>query len=100
MSKVFLTPFLIAALLLLPSCSSDEAKACEAAKQAATEFIIQRDISWNKYEESRKNKTFDNTNYNKAYEAEENSQRTIVNNQSCFTPQQVAEAQTYLSNLK
>jgi len=40
MPKVFLTPLLIAGLLLLPSCSKDEtaAKSCEQAQQNYTQY--------------------------------------------------------------
>jgi uncharacterized protein YceK len=85
---------------LLSGCSSAEAKACEAAKQAKVEFEAQRDIIWTEYQKNVKLQGFDNTNYDKAYEQETNARRTIVNNQNCFTPKEVAEAQTYLSKVK
>ena len=86
MTRVFLTPFVIAGLLFLPSCSSAEAKACEAAEQANIDFAVQRAFYMNA-----------GNDYAKAQQAETNRARVIVNNSSCFTPQQVAAAQTYIS---
>lgn len=96
MPKVFLTPFLIAGLLLLPSCSSAEKKLCNKAEIARQDYYDEAasfqsrakafpegSVTWD-YER-------------KAFEAYKNSLQVILNNPKCFTPQQVVEAQDYLA---
>ena len=101
MPKVFLSLLLFAGLLLLPGCSNAEAKACEAAEQATIDLLAKRDFHWGRYQSYVRLQEFDKENhYSQAQEAEANRQRVIVNNLNCFTPQQVAEAQTYISKIK
>jgi len=95
MPKLFLTPFVIAGLLFLPSCSSAEAKACKDAEQARAEFIEAANNYYTQYE-----KGIDGNLYSQAEEQYINAQRVVINNPSCFTPTEVAEAQTNLSKLK
>ncbi len=96
MPKVFLTPLLIAGLLLLPSCSSAEAKACEAAQLAnknyyekAGEFNGEAVLKITPEEESKELLALARGEYSR-------SQRVIVNNPTCFTPKELVEAQIYL----
>jgi hypothetical protein len=89
MPRLFLTPFVIAGLLLLPSCSSAEAKACKAAKEA---YISNKEIGDKNI--NRKTDSSDLGKYKrigrKAYFV---ANKIIVNNQKCFTPEQVVKAQ-------
>ena len=101
MPKVFLTPYLIAALLLLPGCTSNEVKACNAAEQAVIEYEVESADKLTAYNnEINKNQRYDSSLSSKAAEAYLNSLRVIVNNPGCFTPKQVAEAQSFLSKVK
>ena len=95
MPKLFLTPFVIAGLLFLPSCSSAEAKACEAAEQARAEFQVASDNFLAQF-----NKESYPNLYEQAREQYINALRVVVNNSNCFTPAVVAEAQTNLSKLE
>ena len=100
MPRLFLTPFVIAGLLFLPSCSSAEAKACEAAEQARAEYEKETNVLWDK-KQAKDNASL----FIEGLALEEQvrktylkSQRIIANNPSCFTPKQVVEAQTYILN--
>ena len=110
MPRAFLTPFVIAGLLFLPSCSSAEAeraRACEMAISSSrfhfakyeayfedfkTELAAELEKSGKgvspKIESLIKNST----------ESREKSWRIKVNNQSCFTPDEVLEAQDGLAD--
>ena len=101
MPKLFLTPFVIAGLLFLPSCSNAEAKACEAAEQARIEYELQSEVNFTAYQkEIDDNKRYVSPLFIKGVELLTNSKRVIVNNPKCFTPQQVVEAQSYLLTVK
>jgi len=102
MPKLFLTPFVIAGLLFLPSCSSAEAKACKAAEQARAEYEIEtKELYDKKQAKSNASLFFEALELDKqARETYLKSQKVIVNNPSCFTPKQVVEAQTYISKIK
>ena len=102
MPRVFLTPFVIAGLLFLPSCSNAEAKACEAAEQARAEYEIETKELWDKKQaKSNASLFFEALALDEqAKETYLKSQRVIANNPSCFTPKQVVEAQTYISKIK
>jgi hypothetical protein len=101
MPKLFLTPFVIAGLLFLPSCSNAEAKACEAAEQARIEYELQSEVNFTAYQkEIDDNKRYVSPLFIKGVELLSNSKRVIVNNPKCFTPQQVVEAQSYLLTVK
>jgi hypothetical protein len=98
MPKLFLTPLLIAGLLLLPSCSSAEAKACKAAEQARAEYEKETKVLWDKKQAKDNASLFiEGLALDKQVrETYLKSQRVIANNPSCFTPKQVVEAQTYI----
>jgi hypothetical protein len=80
---------LILFVSLLSSCSSAEAKACKAAKEA---YLSNKEIGDKNI--NRKTDTSDLGKYErigkKAYFV---ANKIIVNNQKCFTPEQVVEAQ-------
>jgi len=101
MPRLFLTPFVIAGLLFLPSCSNAEAKACEAAEQARIEYELQSEVNFTAYQkEIDDNKRYESALFIRGVELLSNSKRVIVNNPKCFTPQQVVEAQSYLLTVK
>jgi hypothetical protein len=79
----FLTLLVIAGLLFLTSCSSAETKACEAAREA-------RDVYFAQYESPKGGDAYD------AIVALQNSKQVVWNNQDCFTPEEVIEAQNWL----
>jgi outer membrane murein-binding lipoprotein Lpp len=92
---------LVLAVSLLSGCSNAEAKACKAAEQAKIEYELQSDVNFNAYQkEIDDNKKYYSAIFIKGVELLSNSKRVIVNNPKCFTPQQVAEAQTYLLTVK
>jgi len=96
MPKVYLTPLLIAGLLLLPSCSSDEAKACKAAIKAHDDFYHEA----GEYNGKAVLKITPEVERKKLMQYGRNayyrSQKVILNNPSCFTPKQLVEAQIYV----
>ena len=98
MPKVFLAPLLVVGLLLLPGCSSAEDKACEAAQK-----VVEEDM--NKAQELLLSaKDLDKNGYGlqanevrgEILRTSEKLNRAILKNQSCFTPEQLVEAQRYL----
>ena len=102
MPRALLIPFVICGLLLLPSCSDKDVNACEAAQQ-----IVEDDT--NKVQELLlSSKELDKNGYGlqanevrgEILRTSEKINRLIVKNQSCFTPEQVGQAQTYISNIK
>jgi hypothetical protein len=102
MNRALLTPFVIAGLLLLPSCSSAEAKVCKAAEQARADYETETNELWDKKQaKSNASLFFEALALDEqAKETYLKSQRVIANNPSCFTPKQVVEAQTYISKIK
>ena len=74
---------------LLTGCSSSEAKACKAAKEAY--------ISNKKIGDENINRKSDSSNLGKYRAKGEHfyfiANKIIVNNQKCFTPEQVVKAQ-------
>ena len=119
MSRLFLTPFVIAGLLLLPSCSSDKensapspeedfyAKLCNVAVETYNELIVERDKQkaiWDKVERDAQaaqdvsileGRAVPRAKYD---EAKLKAALVQVNNPSCFPPLDVAEAQIWLQN--
>ena len=96
MPKVFLAPLLVAGLLLLPGCSSAEDKACEAAQKAHNDFYNEAG-EYNgkavlKITPESERKQLMQYGRNAYYR----SQKVILNNPSCFTPEQLVEAQIYV----
>lgn len=102
MPKVFLTPVLIAGLLLLPSCSSSETKACEAAKKAYLDLsaqsralgesikILEQGSLILQAQQKRKEQLF----------TAKAAFLVKINNQSCFTPEEVSIAQLLLKEIE
>jgi hypothetical protein len=87
---------LILLVSLLSGCSSAEDKACEAARKSHKDLVY---IA-GEYNGAAVLKTTPDIEASKllklgSYEFNK-SQKVIVNNASCFTPEQVAEAQIYL----
>ena len=102
MPSALLIPFVICGLLLIPSCSSSDANACEAAQQ-----IVEDDT--NKVQELLlSSKDLDKNGYGlqanevrgEILRTSEKINRLIVKNQSCFTAEQVAEAQSYIASIE
>jgi hypothetical protein len=102
MPRALLIPFVICGLLLIPSCSSSDANACEAAQQ-----IVEDDT--NKVQELLlSSKDLDKNGYGlqanevrgEILRTSEKINRLIVKNQSCFTAEQVAEAQSYIASIE
>jgi len=102
MPRVLLIPFVICGLLLIPSCSSTGKNACEAAQQ-----VVEDDI--NKARELLLSaKDLDKNGYGlqanevrgEILRTSEKINRAILKEQSCFTPQQVREAQTYIASIE
>lgn len=102
MPRQFLTPFVIAGLLFLPSCSSAEAKACETATKAYSELKAQSQ------ELGKSIKVLEQGSL--IFEAREKRKKQMfiakqtllvkINNPSCFTPQEVSEAQLVFKELE
>ena len=83
---------LILFVSLLSGCSSSEEKACKAAKEA---YLSNKEIG-----DKNINRKSDTTYLGKYRDIGERAyyvaNKIIVNNQKCFTPEQVVEAQIYL----
>jgi hypothetical protein len=102
MPRALLIPFVICGLFLIPSCSSTDAKACDAAQQ-----IVEEDT--NKVQELLlSSKDLDKNGYGlqanevrgEILRTSEKINRLIVKDQSCFTAEQVAEAQIYIASIE
>ena len=112
MSKALLTPFVIAGLLLLASCSDsgvEKAIVCQTAKDDSRYYSDGYETNKELY----RDQTYKNlveTGFIENYQSKEflkemnenfyNSQLIIVNNQSCFLPSEVTEAQGHVKRLK
>ena len=102
MPKVFLAPLLVVGLLLLPGCSSAEDKACEAAQKVVEEdmdkaqelLLSAKDLDKNGYGLQA------NEVRGEILRTSEKINRLIVKDQSCFTAEQVAEAQSYIASIE
>jgi len=101
MPRIFITPFVIAGLLFLPSCSSAEAKACEAA--LLTHNSLEQEINRDTKAVEGELKQQDTVLYEYVLsQLPINRKRlllVIVNNQACFTPFEVANAQIELEKM-
>jgi len=87
---------LVLLVSLLSSCSSAEAKACEAAQKAHNDFYDEAG-EYNgkavlKITPESERKQLMQYGRNAYYR----SQKVILNNPSCFTPEQLVEAQIYV----
>ena len=102
MPRALLIPFVICGLLLIPSCSSSDANACEAAQH------IVEDDSSKVQELLLSSKDLDKSGYGlqanevrgEILRTSEKINRLIVKDQSCFTAEQVAEAQSYIASIE
>jgi hypothetical protein len=102
MPRALLIPFVICGLFLIPSCSSSDANACDAAQQIVKDdsskvqelLVSAQDLDKNGYGLQA------NEVRGEILRTSEKLNREILKNQSCFTPEQVGQAQTYISNIK
>ena len=83
MNNCFLTLLVIAGLLFLTSSSGAETKACKAARESRDVYFAQNEIP-------KEGDAYD------AIVALQNSKQVVLNNQDCFTPEEVIEAQNWL----
>ena len=99
MRRAYLTPLVIAGLLFLPSCSNAEAKACEAAREAHLNMRAKAE------EIAKSAKILGNSDFTTlqsisksklALKTFVDSYQIIVNNQKCFTAEQVVSAQNVM----
>ena len=102
MPRALLSSFVISGLLLIPSCSSADQNACEVSQQ-----VVEADM--NKVKELLQSaKDLDKNSYGlqanevrgEILRTSEKINRAILNNQNCFTPQQVVQAQTYIASIE
>ncbi|MBJ7505919.1 MAG: hypothetical protein JHC72_00850 [Candidatus Nanopelagicus sp.] len=102
MPRALLIPFVICGLLLIPSCSSTDENACEAAQQVVEDdmskvrelLLSAKDLDKNGYGLQA------NEVRGEIVRTSEKLNRVILKSQSCFTPQQVGQAQTYIAGIK
>ena len=102
MPRALLIPFVICGLLLIPSCSSSDANACDAAQQIVEDdsnkaqklLLSSKDLDKNGYGLQA------NEVRGEILRTTEKINRLIVKNQSCFTAEQVAEAQSYIASIE
>lgn len=92
----------ISASFLLSGCSSSETNSCGAAKQAATDYTNEAKVAADKLnvfsteQIAGKNREEVIALLQAMNDLTLKSYKVIVNNQSCFTPKEVVEAQTNL----
>lgn len=100
MPKVFPTPFVIAGLLFLPSCSNSQQEAqCKSAKdnfettaRQITDLGRQIKLLKDTNEPSKIIGDLNTLKYSQFYIAKKEF-LIVTNNPSCFTPEEVADAQ-------
>ena len=102
MPKVFLSLLLFTGLLLLPGCSNSEAEACAVAKKISDEYASK--ASEFRFEYNWRNKSKDSLSqaiagraYSLADEQNMYRMKQIVDNSSCFTPEQVVQAELIIN---
>ena len=112
MLKVCLTPVVIAGLLLLSSCSSSSSSKvsdpCEVAAESALNYLNQAKKYLYDYKsiDTRELDYDDPISVNSRilwgnyWQTSRNSFWVIINNQNCFTPEQVITAQRELNLIK
>ena len=92
----------VSVLFLLTGCTSTETNACEAANQAAKDYLNEAKAAGDKIDTvSDGTITPENTEevgdlLQAMNDLTLKSYKVIVNNQSCFSPKEVVEAQTNL----
>jgi ABC-type enterochelin transport system substrate-binding protein len=94
----------VSVLIILSGCTSSESSACEAAKQAATDYLNEANAAENKLDIASDG-TITNQNREEVIvllqamnDLTLKSYKVMVNNQSCFSPKEVVEAQTKLGD--
>ena len=98
MPRLFLTPFVIAGLLFLPSCSSAEAKACKAAQEQHLTYDLQFEKAKANYELFSKAGNYERSRawLNQSNQSQYNKQLLVISYQNCFTPKELVEAKRYV----
>ena len=102
MPRALLISFVISGLLLIPSCSTTDKKACEVAQQGVEEdmdkvkelLLSAKDLDKNGYGLQA------NEVRGEILRTSEKLNRVILKNQSCFTPAQVGQAQSDIASIK
>ena len=102
MPRALLIPFVICGLLLIPSCSSTDENACEAAQQVVEDDMSKvRELLLSAKDLDKKGYGLQaNEVRGEIVRTSEKLNRVILKSQSCFTPQQVGQAQTYIAGIK
>ncbi len=102
MPRALLIPFVICGLLLIPSCSSTDENACEAAQQVVEDDMSKvRELLLSAKDLDKKGYGLQaNEVRGEIVRTSEKLNRVILTNQSCFTPAQVGQAQTYIAGIK
>lgn len=101
MPKLFLTPFVIAGLLFLPSCSSAEAKACEAAEITRQGFQVEAAKYQEDYLVKKELKSLEASQaYLSKVIAQSKAAEIILNNPACYTAEEQIEAQLSIEEYK
>ena len=104
MSRRILALLSFPILFVLPGCASPEQKACEAAQQTAADYLSEAKSAGDKID-TVSDGTITPENSEVVGELLQamndltlKSYKVIVNNQSCFSPKEVVEAQTNLGD--
>ena len=102
MPRALLIPFVICGLLLIPSCSSTDENACEAAQQVVEDDMSKvRELLLSAKDLDKKGYGLQaNEVRGEILRTSEKLNRVILKNQNCFTPQEVGQAQTYIAGIK
>ena len=102
MPRALLIPFVICGLLLIPSCSSTDENACEAAQQVVEDDMSKvRELLLSAKDLDKKGYGLQaNEVRGEIFRTSEKLNRVILTNQNCFTPQEVGQAQTYIASIE
>ena len=111
MGKVAFVALMTSSLLILTGCTDSSTKACEVAVNTRIEYQGLSKELHSKYLKliestySDGESTFEDEErilslYGKHLEAKKDSNAVIINNQSCFSPKQVVEAQKIFEETK
>jgi hypothetical protein len=101
MPKVFLAPLLVVGLLILPGCSSAEAKACEAADITRQGFQAEAAKYQEDYLVKKELKSLEaGQAYLSKVIAQSKAAEIILNNPACYTAEEQIEAQFSIEEYK
>ena len=102
MPRALLIPFLVCGLLLIPGCSSTDENACAAAEQAMKDDMNKaRELLLSAKDLDKKGYGLQaNEVRGEILRTSEKINRAILKRQSCFTPEQVGEAQIYIASIE